>query len=229
MELPAIAWPGRYELTFLLATSLQATLVWVQFLISPSLTMVPLVEVAAFISPLVTSCQLHQTSASVQILNTATRLAAVFSSELGFFMLSVEKVPAAPHLRNLFLGSLLPSYCSASIMSFFLQLEGASVILTTLDYIPGKEIIEHYGLINGSTVRSKHLGRDMFAGIKNIFGGELKGYTELMEETRDEALERIVKMAESKGANAILNIRFGTSDVAPGAAEIFVYGTAVRI
>ena len=86
--------------------------------------------------------------------------------------------------------------------------------LTTLDYIPGKQIIEHYGLVNGSTVRSKHFGRDFFAGLKNIIGGELKGYTELMEETRDEAIERLTQMAQAKGANAILNIRFGTSDVA---------------
>jgi uncharacterized protein YbjQ (UPF0145 family) len=105
----------------------------------------------------------------------------------------------------------------------------AKMILTTLDYIPGKQIIEHYGMVNGSTVRSKHFGRDIFAGLKNIVGGELKGYTELMEETREEATERLVKMAQSKGANAVLNIRFGTSDVAPGAAEVFAYGTAVKV
>ncbi len=103
------------------------------------------------------------------------------------------------------------------------------MILTTLDYVPGKQVIEHYGMVNGSTVRSKHLGRDMFAGIKNIFGGELKGYTELMEETRDEAVERLIAQATAKGANAVLNIRFGTSDVAPGAAEVFAYGTAVKV
>ena len=103
------------------------------------------------------------------------------------------------------------------------------MILTTLDYVPGKQIIEHYGLVNGSTVRSKHFGRDFFAGLKNIIGGELKGYTELMEETRDEATERLIKMAQAKGANAVINIRFGTSDVAPGAAEVFAYGTAVKV
>lgn len=107
--------------------------------------------------------------------------------------------------------------------------KGITMILTTLDYIPGKQIIEHYGLVNGSTVRSKHFGRDIFAGLKNIVGGELKGYTELMEETRDEAVERLTKMAMAKGANAIVNIRFGTSDVAPGAAEVFAYGTAVKV
>lgn len=103
------------------------------------------------------------------------------------------------------------------------------MILTTLDYIPGKEIIEHYGMVNGSTVRSKHFGKDFFAGFKNIIGGELKAYTELMEETRDEAVSRLIQQAQSKGANAILSIRFGTSDVAPGAAEVFAYGTAVRV
>lgn len=103
------------------------------------------------------------------------------------------------------------------------------MILTTLDYIPGKEIIEHYGMVNGSTVRSKHFGKDFLAGFKNILGGELKSYTELMEETRDEAVKRLVAQATAKGANAIVNIRFGTSDVAPGAAEVFAYGTAVKV
>lgn len=103
------------------------------------------------------------------------------------------------------------------------------MILTTLDYIPGKQILEHYGLVNGSTVRAKHIGRDIFAGLKNIVGGELKGYTELMEESRNEATQRLVQMATAKGANAVVNIRFGTSDVAPGAAEVFAYGTAVKV
>ncbi len=103
------------------------------------------------------------------------------------------------------------------------------MVLTTLDYLPGQEIEVHFGMVNGSTVRSKHFGRDLFAGLKNIVGGELKGYTELMEETRDEALARMVKQAQAKGANAVLNIRFGTSDVAPGAAEVFAYGTAVKV
>lgn len=103
------------------------------------------------------------------------------------------------------------------------------MILTTLDYIPGKEIEMHFGLVNGSTVRSKHFGRDLFAGLKNIVGGELKGYTELMEETRQEATGRLVAMAQAKGANAVVGVRFGTSDVAPGAAEVFAYGTAVKV
>jgi uncharacterized protein YbjQ (UPF0145 family) len=103
------------------------------------------------------------------------------------------------------------------------------MILTTLDYIPGREIEEHYGLVNGSTVRSKHFGKDFFAGLKNIVGGELKAYTELMEETRKEATERLVAMAQAKGANAVIGVRYGTSDVAAGAAEVFAYGTAVKV
>lgn len=103
------------------------------------------------------------------------------------------------------------------------------MILTTLDYVPGREIVEHYGIVNGSTVRSKHFGKDFFAGLKNIVGGELKAYTELMEESRNEATERLVEMAQAKGANAIVGIRFGTSDVAAGAAEVFAYGTAVKL
>lgn len=103
------------------------------------------------------------------------------------------------------------------------------MILTTLEYVPGREISEHYGLVNGSTVRSKHFGKDLFAGLKNIVGGELKAYTELMEETRTEATQRLIQMAQAKGADAILGIRFGTSDVAAGAAEVFAYGTAVKL
>lgn len=103
------------------------------------------------------------------------------------------------------------------------------MILTTLDYVPGQEIVEHYGIVNGSTVRSKHIGKDFLAGFKNIVGGELKAYTELMEETRNEATARMIAQAQAKGANAIVALRYGTSDVAAGAAEVFAYGTAVRL
>ncbi|MBL7662267.1 YbjQ family protein [bacterium] len=103
------------------------------------------------------------------------------------------------------------------------------MILTTINQIPNRNIIEHYGIVSGSTVRSKHFGKDMFSGIKNIFGGELKAYTELMEETRNEALNRLQQQAQAKGANAVIGIRFATSDVAAGAAEVFAYGTAVRV
>lgn len=103
------------------------------------------------------------------------------------------------------------------------------MILTTLQSVPGQTITEHFGLVNGSTIRAKHVGRDIAAGFKNIFGGELKGYTELLIESRDEATRRMVEQAKELGANAIVNIRFATSSVAPGAAELFAYGTAVRV
>lgn len=103
------------------------------------------------------------------------------------------------------------------------------MILTTLEMIPGKQMSEHYGMVTGSTVRAKNIGKDFFAGLKNIMGGELKAYTELMDESRNEALQRMIQQAQAKGANAVVNIRFGTSDVAPGAAEVFAYGTAVKV
>ncbi|MEJ2527910.1 MAG: YbjQ family protein, partial [Sulfurovaceae bacterium] len=78
--------------------------------------------------------------------------------------------------------------------------------ITNLEYLPNKEIVEHYGVVSGSTVRAKHIGRDLMAGIKNVFGGELKGYTELLSEARDEAIDRMINQAQSMGANAILNV-----------------------
>lgn len=103
------------------------------------------------------------------------------------------------------------------------------MILTNIEVVPGKEIIEHYGMVSGNTIRAKHIGRDFAAGLKNIFGGELKGYTELLSESRKEAVERMIEQAKSVGANAIINVRFSTSSVAQGAAEILVYGTAVKV
>ena len=103
------------------------------------------------------------------------------------------------------------------------------MILTTLEGVPGKEIVEHYGLVQGSTIRAKHIGKDIMAGLKNIVGGELKGYTELLQEARQEAIERMSQQASQLGANAIVNIRFATSSVAQGAAELFAYGTAVKV
>lgn len=103
------------------------------------------------------------------------------------------------------------------------------MIITNIDYIPNREIIEHFGVVSGSTIRAKHFGRDFAAGIKNLFGGELKGYTELLEETRKEAIRRLKEQALSIGANAVINVRFSTSSIAQGAAEIYVYGTAVKI
>jgi uncharacterized protein YbjQ (UPF0145 family) len=103
------------------------------------------------------------------------------------------------------------------------------MIITNIEYIPNREIVEHLGLVSGSTVRAKNVGRDIAAGIKNIFGGELKGYTELLSESRDEAIDRMKAQARSLGANAIINVRFSTSSVTAGAAELYVYGTAVKV
>ena len=102
-----------------------------------------------------------------------------------------------------------------------------SILLTNLEIVPGRRVVEHFGLVQGSSVRAKHVGRDLMAGLKNIFGGELKGYTELLQESREEALDRMMAQAEAIGANAVLNIRFSTSSVAQGAAELFAFGTAV--
>ncbi len=101
------------------------------------------------------------------------------------------------------------------------------MIVTNIEYIPGKKITQHLGMVSGNTVRAKHVGRDLMAGLKNIVGGELKGYTELLTESREEAVRRMVAQAEAIGANAVLNVRFSTSSVAAGAAELFAYGTAV--
>jgi uncharacterized protein YbjQ (UPF0145 family) len=98
-----------------------------------------------------------------------------------------------------------------------------------MEIIPGKHIKEHLGLVQGSTVRTKHVGRDILASLKNIFGGELRGYTELLHESREEAVNRMKQQAEAIGANAVLNVRFSTSSVAQGAAELFAYGTAVKM
>lgn len=101
------------------------------------------------------------------------------------------------------------------------------MLLSNLETIPNRRIVKHLGLVQGSTVRAKHVGRDFMAGLKNIVGGELKGYTELLNESRDQALDRMMEQARQAGANAVLNVRFSTSSVAAGAAEIFAYGTAV--
>ena len=100
--------------------------------------------------------------------------------------------------------------------------------LTNLESIPGSTITAHYGLVQGSTIRAKHVGRDLMAGLKNIVGGELKGYTELMQDARQQATQRMVEQAEELGANAIINVHFTTTSVSQGAAEMLAYGTAVR-
>ncbi|MGH1428800.1 MAG: YbjQ family protein [Arenicella sp.] len=101
------------------------------------------------------------------------------------------------------------------------------MLLSNLEVLPNKRVVKHLGLVQGSTVRAKHVGKDILSSLKNVLGGELKAYTDLMQEARDEATQRMVAQAESVGANAVLNIRFATSSVAQGAAELFAYGTAV--
>lgn len=103
------------------------------------------------------------------------------------------------------------------------------MIISNTESIPGRQIVEFYGVVTGNTVRAKHLGRDIMAGLKNIVGGELKGYTELLQDSRKEATERMIEQAQSMGANAVVNIRFATSSISQGAAELFAYGTAVRV
>lgn len=103
------------------------------------------------------------------------------------------------------------------------------MFISNTDEVPGRAVTQFFGVVSGSTVRTKHIGRDLMAGFKNIFGGELKGYTELLQDARDEALDRMRQQAESLGANAVVNVRFSTSSVAQGAAELFAYGTAVRV
>lgn len=101
--------------------------------------------------------------------------------------------------------------------------------LSNTETVPGKLITGSFGLVQGSTVRAKNVFKDIGAGLKNMVGGELKAYTELLQEARNEALQRMMMDAQSRGANAIVNIRFATSAVAGGAAELFAYGTAVTV
>ncbi len=103
------------------------------------------------------------------------------------------------------------------------------MIVVNTETIPGHQIVGIKGMVQGNTVRAKHAGRDIMAGPKNIVGGELKGYTELLTESRREATQRMMAQAEQLGANAIVNVRFTTSAVTAGASELYAYGTAVVV
>lgn len=103
------------------------------------------------------------------------------------------------------------------------------MLISNIEQIPGQRIVRHLGMVQGNTVRAKHVGKDILAGFKNIFGGELTAYTELLTEAREEAVERMVAHAQQLGANAVVNVRFSTSSVTSGAAELFAYGTAVEL
>lgn len=103
------------------------------------------------------------------------------------------------------------------------------MIIVNTETIPAHRIVELVGLVQGNTIRAKHLGRDIGAGLKNLVGGEIRSYTELMTEARRESMERMIGQAAQLGANAIVNVRFTTSQVAGGAAELYAYGTAVVV
>lgn len=104
-----------------------------------------------------------------------------------------------------------------------------NIQISNLEAIPGMTVTKHLGMVQGNTVRAKHVGRDIMAGLKNIVGGELRGYTELLTDSREECMARMIAQAQDLGANAVLNVRFSTSSVSAGASELFVYGTAVVV
>ena len=101
--------------------------------------------------------------------------------------------------------------------------------LVNIDYVPGYKIVEALGIVKGQTVQSKNIGKDIGAGLKTVVGGELTGYTDMLKEARQIATKRMVDEAESLGADAIVNIRYGSSSIMNGAAEIIAYGTAVKL
>lgn len=103
------------------------------------------------------------------------------------------------------------------------------MIITTTEKIPGKEISQILGIARGSTVRARHIGRDIFAGLKNIVGGEIEEYTKLQAQAREQALQRMIQDAEKLNADAVVNVRFATSLIVQGASEILAYGTAVKL
>ena len=103
------------------------------------------------------------------------------------------------------------------------------MIIVTTNNLPGFEITEELGLVNGSTVKAKHIGKDIAAFLKNIVGGELKGYSELLTEGREDALERMKQEAEKLGADAVVCVRLATSSITQGASELMAYGTAVKV
>ncbi len=103
------------------------------------------------------------------------------------------------------------------------------MLVVNTDTIPGKEITETLGLVRGSTTRARFFGRDFLAGLKNLIGGEISEYTELLAETREQALHRMIEDAKRLNADAIVNVRFTTSTIATGTSEILAYGTAVKV
>ena len=105
----------------------------------------------------------------------------------------------------------------------------SDIYVSNMEAAPGRAVVRELGVVQGSTVQARNIGRDILAGLKNILGGELRSYTELLEKARAEALDRMLDEARKKGANGVLNVRFTTATIAEGAAEILVYGTAVEL
>ncbi len=103
------------------------------------------------------------------------------------------------------------------------------MLLVTTETVEGRKIEETLGLVRGNTIRARHIGHDIMAGLRNIVGGEIKDYTRMLSQARDQAIERMVAEAERLGANAVVGVRFTTSQTMSGAAEILAYGTAVRL
>lgn len=103
------------------------------------------------------------------------------------------------------------------------------MLISNIEVVPNKRVLDHLGMVQGSTVRAKHAGKDIMASFKNLFGGELISYTELLQESREEAVSRMCEQATAIGANAVINVRFSTSAIAAGASEILAYGTAVVV
>ena len=103
------------------------------------------------------------------------------------------------------------------------------MLLSTTEIIYGKKIVKHLGLVRGNTIRARHLGRDIMAGLRNVVGGEVSDYTKMMAESREQSIDRMIEEAQNLGANAIVGIRFSTTEMMQHAAEIMVYGTAVVV
>ena len=109
------------------------------------------------------------------------------------------------------------------------NLKGVIMIVTTTETVPNKEIVEILGIARGSTVRARNIGRDIFAGLKSVIGGEIEEYTKLQSQSREQAMERMIEDAEAMGADAVVNIRMSTAMIMQTTAEILVYGTAVKL
>ena len=103
------------------------------------------------------------------------------------------------------------------------------MLLSTTDKIEGKKIIKHLGLAKGNTIRARHIGRDIMAGLRNVVGGEISDYTKMMAESREQAIDRMIEDAEKRGANAVVGMKFATSMIMQSASEILAYGTAVVV